>query len=202
MRAIIFILGILLTTIVSAKDLGTLGKTFPIAEMDFLEYIQQKLADMNKNGQLQSLQTEFKKRVKEHLYRPTPTYLPKAKNDKTWVFEPSIRVSHDVLDHKGRVLVKQGTFINPLDRVQLTSTLLFFDGDDKEQLDWVTQEALKYPKVKLILTSGSVKSTVTKLKQAVYFDLNGFLITKFHIRHLPAKVAQHEYHLVVSEVAL
>ena len=55
-----------------AKDYGVFGKTFEIAEMDFLEYIQQKMKGMQANGEWKTVQSEFKKRVKEHMARPTP----------------------------------------------------------------------------------------------------------------------------------
>jgi conjugal transfer pilus assembly protein TraW len=202
MRAILLIIGLFYLSIVSAKDFGVLGKTFVIAEMDFLEYIQQKMTSMQANGEWKTVQSEFKKRVKEHLARPTPTNLPRAERDKTWFFNPSITVPYDVKDSHGEVLVRQGTVINPLERVGLSSTLIFFDGDDEAQVSWVAQELKQHQKVKLILTAGSVKDVVNQFKQAIYFDLNGFLVTKFQIKHLPVRVVQAGKHLLIKEVSI
>lgn len=187
---------------VGAKDLGVVGKTFVIAEMDFLEYIQQKMADMQASGEWKTVQSEFKKRVKEHLARPTPTHLPKAEVDKTWFFNPSLTVPYDVKDSRGEVIVKQGTVINPLDRVGLSSSLIFFDGDDETQVSWVAQELKQHQKVKLILTAGDVKDVANNFKQAIYFDLNGFLVTKFQIKHLPVRVVQAGNRLLINEVSI
>jgi conjugal transfer pilus assembly protein TraW len=188
--------------IASAKNYGVMGKTFVIAEMDFLEYIHQKMMGMQANGEWKTVQAEFKKRVKEHLLRPTPTSLPRAEDNKTWFFNPSLTVPYDVKDHNGQILVKQGTVINPLDRVGLSSTLIFFDGDDKEQVAWVGEEIKQHAQVKLILTAGSVKDVANEFKQAIYFDLNGFLVAKFQIKHLPVRVLQEGKHLLINEVTI
>ncbi len=202
MRVLLLLVCLLYLPMVSAKNYGVMGKTFVIAEMDFLEYIHQKMRTMQAHGEWKTVQAEFKKRVKEQLVRPTPTYLPRAEVNKTWFLNPSLTVPYDVKDHHGQILVKQGTVINPLDRVSLSSTLIFFDGDDEEQVAWVAGEIKKHSKVKLILTQGSVKEVADAFKQAIYFDLNGFLVAKFQIKHVPVRVLQEGMHLRINEVSL
>lgn len=202
MKKLLLIICMLYLPFAEAKDYGVFGKTFEIAEIDFLEYIQQKMKGMQANGEWKTVQSEFKKRVKEHMARPTPIRLPRAEVNRTWFFNPSLAVPHDVKDSHGQVIVKQGTVINPLDRVGLSSTLLFFDGDDEAQVAWVTQELTQHQKVKLILTSGSVKEVANQLKQAIYFDLNGFLVAKFQIKYLPVRVFQAGKRLQINEVTV
>ncbi|AAU28152.1 TPA: type-F conjugative transfer system protein TraW [Legionella pneumophila] len=202
MKKLLLIICMLYLPFAEAKDYGVFGKTFEIAEIDFLEYIQQKMKGMQVNGEWKTVQSEFKKRVKEHVARPTPIRLPRAEDNRTWFFNPSLAVPYDVKDSHGQVIVKQGTVINPLDRVGLSSTLLFFDGDDEAQVAWVTQELTQHQKVKLILTSGSVKEVANQLKQAIYFDLNGFLVAKFQIKYLPARVFQAGKRLQINEVTV
>lgn len=202
MKKLLLIMCILYLPFANAKDYGVFGKTFKIAEMDFLEYIQQKMQAMQANGEWKTLQSDFKKRVKEHLARPAPTHLPKAEVNTTWFFNPSLSVPYDVRDNQGQVIVKKDTVINPLDRVGLSSTLLFFDGDDEAQVSWVAQELTQHHRVKLIITSGSVKEVANQFKQAIYFDLNGFLVSKFQIKHLPVSVFQAGKRLQINEVSL
>ncbi|HAU0201948.1 TPA: type-F conjugative transfer system protein TraW [Legionella pneumophila] len=202
MKKLLLIICMFYLPFADAKDYGVFGKTFEIAEMDFLEYIQQKMKGMQANGEWKTIQFEFKKRVKEHIARPTPTRLPRAEVNRTWFFNPSLTVPYDVKDSHDQVIVKQGTIINPLDRVGLSSTLLFFDGDDEAQVAWVTQELTQHQKVKLILTSGSVKDVANQLKQAIYFDLNGFLVAKFQIKYLPVRVFQAGKRLQINEVTV
>lgn len=200
MKQLLVILCMLYLPIVSAKDYGTYGKTYVIQEQDFLDYIQQKIKGMQASGAWDALQSEFKERVEEHVMRPTPHVLPRALETRTWVFNPSISVPYDVKDHQGVVIVKKGTVVNPLDRVSLSHTLLFFDGDDEAQVAWVEREQTLHSKVKLILTNGSVKESANHFKQAIYFDLNGFLISKFQIKALPARVFQKGNQLEINEV--
>lgn len=202
MKKLLLIICMFYLPFAEAKDYGVFGKTFEIAEMDFLEYIQKKMKGMQANGEWKTIQFEFKKRVKEHIARPTPTRLPRTEVNRTWFFNPSLTVPYDVKDSHDQVIVKQGTIINPLDRVSLSSTLLFFDGDDEAQVAWVTQELTQHQKVKLILTSGSVKDVANQLKQAIYFDLNGFLVAKFQIKHLPVRVFQAGKRLKINEVTV
>ncbi|HCU6011367.1 TPA: type-F conjugative transfer system protein TraW [Legionella pneumophila] len=202
MKKLLLIICMFYLPFAEAKDYGVFGKTFEIAEMDFLEYIQQKMKGMQANGEWKTIQFEFKKRVKEHIARPTPTRLLRAEVNRTWFFNPSLTVPYDVKDSHDQVIVKQGTIINPLDRVGLSSTLLFFDGDDEAQVAWVTQELTQHQKVKLILTSGSVKEVANQLKQAIYFDLNGFLVAKFQIKYLPVRVFQAGKRLQINEVTV
>lgn len=201
-RGAIAILLLLIFSLAQAKDFGLMGKTYAIAEVDFLTYIQEKIKSMQDSGQWSQVERDFKKRVKAHIIRPTPTHLPRAEKDKKSLFNPSIEVPYDVRDVTGRVIVQKSTVVNPLDRVILHSTLIFFDGDDKAQITWVKDAIKEHKTVKLILTSGSIKTTTDTFKQAVYFDLNGFLINKFHITALPAFVKQEGYRLAVNEVAL
>lgn len=202
MKGLLALLCIFHLSVGLAKDYGVMGKTYPIAEQDFLEYIQQKLGVLTANGDLDRAQSEFKKQVKAHLIRPMPTHLPRTLEDRISFFNPSFAAPFDVRDTNGQLIIKKGTVINPLERVSLSSTLLFFDADDKAQLNWVAEELKHHTKVKLILTSGSIKDTTHHFNQAVYFDLNGFLITKFHIASLPARIQQVGHRLQISEVAV
>lgn len=202
MRIILIILCCTYLPFALAEDLGVFGKTFVISEMDFMEYIQRKMQLMQENGEWKRVQNQFKKTVKKHINRPKPLNLPRATADRTWLFNPSVTVPYDVTDAQGNLIIPKGTIVNPLDRVGLSSALLMFNGDDKEQVAWVMQEQKKHSKVKLILISGSIKQTVNQMKQAVYFDLNGFLCQKFKITHVPALVYQVGNRLQIQEVAL
>ena len=202
MKTCLLVLFLVFIPWVHATDLGVFGKTFVIAEMDFMEYLQNKIKTMQERGEWNTVQNQFKRRVKAQINRPTPLYLPRATEDKTWAFNPSVTVPYDVTNAQGTLIIPKGTVVNPLERVGLSSTLLFFNGDDPEQVVWAESEQKKYIKVKLILTSGSIQETVNQFKQAIYFDLNGFLCGKFKITHMPARVMQAGNRLQINEVRL
>ena len=202
MRILSVIIFIGISALGYAKDYGVLGQTYEIAEQDFLEYIEAKINRMQSNGQWHQLEEQFTQQVKKKVERPTPVALSKAQESRTFLYNPSIVAPFDVHDNQGHLIVSKGTVINPLDRIQLSSTLLFFNADDPEQLDWAIAESKLHSKIKLILTSGSIKSTTRLFKQAAFFDLNGFLTTKFGIQAVPAVLTQSGKRLQISEVKL
>ena len=140
MKTILLVLFLVYVPWVHATDLGAFGNTFVISEMDFMAYLQNKIKTMQERGEWNKVQNQFKSRVKAQINRPTPLYLPRAIEDKTWAFNPSITVPYDITNAQGALIIPKGTVVNPLERVGLSSTLLFFNGDDKEQVAWAVQE--------------------------------------------------------------
>ena len=61
-----------LSPLSQAKDLGTWGDTWPVAEQSFLAFIQTRLATMMHDGTLSALQHQFVQRVEAHALRPVP----------------------------------------------------------------------------------------------------------------------------------
>lgn len=200
--AFLILLGLLAHTPAQAHNLGVVGQTYAITEEDFLNYIEHKIKSLKAKGEWKKLEEQFQQRVVSHLERPRAQHLPRAQENKTYTYDPSFTAPYDVWDTQGHLIVKKGTVINPLERISLSSTLLFFDGEDEEQCAWALRQAQKYKAVKFILTSGSIKSATHFFKQAVYFDLKGFLINKFHIKVLPVKVQQQGSKLLIHEVKL
>jgi conjugal transfer pilus assembly protein TraW len=187
-----------------AKDLGVWGEIYPIAEEDLLNFILHRIETMQKNGEWQALQNQFRDKVAKHADRPQPiSFLTKTTEAKNWEYDPSITVPYDLKDVTGKVFVKAGTIVNPLRFVMIHKVLLFFDGDDKDQVAWAEKFMQKrLRKVKLILVNGSVSDQVNYFHQPIYFDQAGRLITRFHIQHVPAVVVQEGLHLKISEIVL
>jgi conjugal transfer pilus assembly protein TraW len=190
--------------IVHANDLGVVGQIYSIAEEDFLNYIQNKVSAMKKNGEWSKLQKRYQTIVREKSERPTPVkMISKATVNRSWKYDPSIVVPFDLKDLKGRVFAKQGTKFNPLSMVTLKSVLLFIDSDDKSQVEWAENINKDYQgKTKIILINGSIKDEAKRFKKPIYFDQEGRLTTRFHIEHVPAIVTQQNDLLKVSEVVL
>lgn len=159
---------------------------------------------MEKNGEWQKLQNEFRDNVKKHADRPLSVEsVTRAQNIKIWFFDPSVTFQNDIVDAEGRVIAKAGTTINPLKFINLHKRLLFFDGDDKDQVAWVKKinEVLQH-KTKLILTNGSVSDAEKQFSSPIYFDQEGRLVKRFGIEHVPCVVQQDGLKLKISEVAL
>ncbi len=202
MRAAILVLSLFLINSALAYNHGVLGRIYPINEMDLIEFIQNQLRQKEKSGELARLNAEFLKKTKAHIDRPSGVRLKPAVRSRSWKFNPEIVLSRDIYDSENHLIAKKGEHINPLDRVNLTSTLLIFDGDDARQLKWIEEELLKTNKAKLILTSGSIEKACRLFKRAVYFDLNAYLVKKFQISALPVKVEQQGKRLLIQEIVV
>lgn len=192
----------LLSPLLYAKDLGVIGQTYPIQEMDFLEFIHQRLQILQQSGNLKKLNSQWIENVKNHADRPLSLgYISKTLTPRSWNMTPAITVPFDLRDHQGRIFAKAGTVINPLQWVSIHKPMLFFDGDDKDEVLWAKELNKKLNnQTKLVLVKGSISQQTKAFQQPIYFDQAGRLISRFHIQHVPAIVEQEGLNLKISEV--
>ncbi|MBA3814775.1 MAG: type-F conjugative transfer system protein TraW [Alphaproteobacteria bacterium] len=189
-----------------AKDLGVHGALAPIEEIDPIEIIQQKLKVMEESGELKKRNVELQKKARASVERPKLVEgITRATSSRTFTFDPTYIAKEDLYDHQGRVFAKKGTKINPLENISLSQNLVFFDGDDGEQLAWVKDQLAKPEGLKptrLILVRGTPLKLAEELEIPVYFDQSGTLTTKLAIKHVPAFVSQVNLHLKIEEIIL
>ncbi|MEN4931780.1 type-F conjugative transfer system protein TraW [Erwinia billingiae] len=198
---------VLLTGVLSlpagAKELGTTGHLFPIAEPDLLTFIGQRLQGMKDSGEMDRLQAEAEARVKAHAVRPAPVAgLTPAKTDRSWRYDPTFTVRETIRDMRGNVIARAGDQVNPLDKIPYSETLYFVDGDNKTQMAWVKQQLAGQQNFKVILVSGNIHDSSIALDEPVYFDQYGTLTTKFGLEHTPVRITRDDSWLKVQEVAL
>lgn len=187
---------------VLAKDLGVHGHVTAIAEQDLLIVIQQRLHSLEESGELKILQQQWLDRSEQKARRPDRvSTVTTATQDKQWYFDPSFTLDRDIHNAQGIIIAAQGTVINPLETINLSQALLFFDGDDVKQLAWVKQQQEHTPAT-LILVNGNVPDTSDRVGQIVYFDQDGRLSTYFNISQVPAIVKQDDLMLEITEVVL
>lgn len=183
---------ILLTSLVAvgfAKNIGTEGQTYPIKEQDFRQFIQQRLAEMKKEGKIKAYEKEAQERVSKEVYHPPTLNLPMQSDTQTYYIDPSIKLNRPIVDNTGRVLVKAGTIVNPFKTVHLKETLIFFNGDNAEQVNWVKHHYRKYKWVKFILTGGDIRDAANSFGR-IYYDQYGIISKKLHIKNTPAVAEQ------------
>lgn len=179
----------------SIKDYGIQGHTFSIFELSLLEVITTKLQSVQQSGQLAKLQDQFKDRVKAKVMRPVPVKgICHTETERTFTFDPSITQQGDVKDHRGNIVVKDGTTVNPLDHLAWGRPWVFIDGEAPEQINWaLTQDA------DIILVKGTPLDLQAAHNKWFYFDQAGVLSHKFGIKQVPAIVAQQGKVLVIQE---
>jgi len=187
-----------------AKDCGVMGETYTIIETDFLEFIQSRIESMQQNGKWQQVQVNMQQHAIQYRDRPHAVKnISRAEEVKSWKFDPSIVLDHDLTTHEGKLIARAGTRINPLEYMSLSKTLIFFDGDDETQVKWVIELDKKLKgRDKLILVNGSVINQEKKFSQSIYFDQSGTLTLRFGITHVPATVTQNGLRLRITETRL
>ena len=87
--------------------------------------------------------------------------------------------------------------------MNMDSELIFFDGEDSEQLEFaIDLYKNSFKKPILILTGGSPIKLEKKYKLDFYYDQDGVIIKKLGIKAVPALVVQEGRKLKVKEVML
>ena len=173
---------------VFAKDLGTIGDIWEIQEQNLLSLIDERLKEQFEGKSEEEIQAEVKKRLEENALRPPPVYLPVATVDSERSFDPSYTVERDLADHKGQIFARKGQVVNPFDTVPFARTLIFIDGDDEKQIEWIKSFKPETQMVKIILLNGNLREVTEKLDTDLYFDQNGALVKRFGIKAVPSVI--------------
>lgn len=187
-----------------AKDLGVQGHIYQIEEPDLLEYIYSTLGDMQSSGELSNLQEQWKRDFKKKVMRPKPVEgVVVTSEEKVFYFDPTIEVMDDIRDHRGALIHKAGTRLNPLNYVHLGQMLVFIDGDDEKQVEWALKiiPSEHEPK-KIILVKGSPIELMRSTKVRIYFDQQGYLLRQLGITQVPAIAVQEGDKILVREKKL
>ncbi|MBX9697500.1 MAG: type-F conjugative transfer system protein TraW [Alphaproteobacteria bacterium] len=188
----------LLCTESAAKDFGVQGATVAITERSLLEVIEEKLVRASKTGQLASIQKEAQEKVSKKAQNPTRVKnIHKTTKSRRFHFDPTLTVDHDIKDHQGQIIHPKGTRINPLETLSWGEPLVFLDGEDENQVNWVLKH---HPKAKFVLIGGKPLDLSKQYQKRFYFDQGGALIKKFKIQQVPARVSQEGYRLLIEEI--
>lgn len=202
----IYVMATLISTVAccaQAKDFGVVGRTWEIKEKDAIEVIKGKLTHMEKTGALEQHNQIVKERIENNIRKPQSLNVPAANAERIYEFDPSIVVKEDLRDARGVIFHKKGTVVNPLNTVSMPYQIVFFDAENKKQLEYVLElyNAAEI-KPKLILTGGSPIHLEKEYGIDVYFDQRGVLIKQLGIQAAPAIVWQNAKILQIKEVRL
>lgn len=183
-----------------ARDYGQHGAVFPVIEADLLAVIHRKLNAMQASGAIDAANRRLAARTAAHVRRPPRVPgIAAARAPRAWSVDPTINVAEDLRDGRGKVIVRAGARVNPLDTVPLRQPLAFLDGDDPAQIAWARGDAAAR-RAKLILVGGSPFALMKAEQRRFFFDQGGRLVRHFGIRAVPALVEQQGRVLRVREL--
>lgn len=188
----------------SAVDLGTIGPTYEIAEPHLLAFIEQRLREKERSGELQRLAEAARARGIDTVRQPPPVEgLRTTERPRTFYVDPSFTLDRNITDPQGRLMFAAGTRKNPLEVVSLSRHLLFFDARDPRQVKHARELSGRYAgRIKPILTGGSYLDLMKAWRVPVYYDQSGTLTRRFGIRQVPALVSQDGLRLRIDELGL
>lgn len=202
--AVIAIL-VFITEVVYAKDLGKVGTTFEIEEEGFTEMMMRKLGEVD----MEKEKKKMEKIARERIENPKPVEgIKPATKNRSFYFDPSYVVKEDIVLPNGKVIHKAGTKVNPLDTMKFNRRLLFIDGNNEKQLDWLKSK-LKSEFDRIILINGSVlklkrefaeSKQHKKYRDVIFFDQFGELTGRFGIKASPAIAAQKKKKIRIDEI--
>ena len=185
-----------------ATDLGTLGRTYEIAEPHLLQMIEQRLREKERSGELARIEQDARNRGTEAVRSPAPiASVQTTAKPRTFYFDPTYTLDRNILGARGELMFAAGTQANPLDVVSLSRHLLFFDARDSRQVRQARALMARYQgKVKPILTGGSYLDLMKSWRIPVYYDQQGLLTRRLGIAQVPALVSQEGKRLRIDEM--
>lgn len=198
-------LALLLPIAATAGIVGRAGKVYPLVEEDFVTYMQRRSQEALANGEIDRKRAEIETRARKAFFDPDPVAgIAPASEERVYHVDPGIVVEEDIRDHQGKLVVAAGTYVNPLDRVRLERTLLFFDASDARQRRIAQQIIAKRGKLRVtaILIAGAPAPLEREWDMPIYFDQGGVLSKRLHLTQTPAVVTQDERRLRVHVLAV
>ena len=179
-----------------AKELGTFGMTYRIAERDALAEIEERAKQVDWHKVLD------KRKVENFQGPPDRVRLPRAKRNRNFPVDMTYTTEIDVPDGKGGILYPKGYNFNPLDYVTYPKTLVVIDGADPDQVKWFA--ASEYDKrldVTLLLTGGSFGAVSKKISCPLFYA-DRKIVERLKLQAVPSVVRQKGRIMEVTEVKL
>jgi conjugal transfer pilus assembly protein TraW len=183
-----------------AKDFGTHGPIWEIAEPNLLEVIQARLSAMQESGELDAMQREMQDITRAYVNRPRPVQgLLPAEEAHSYEVDLSITLDRDLMDHRGVVFARAGTRINPLEYSHFNQRIVVFDGDVPEQVAFALSEGNELDTL-LVLTNGAPLELMRSHGRRFYFDQDAQITARFQITRLPSVITRGDRVMRVEEV--
>lgn len=184
----------------ASGDLGRLGDVYDIAEIDLLEEIKRRMAAIDWRQKQQQAIARFWEQQKFEV-------LPVALEDRERVIDMTVTAPRDLTAPNGRLIIRAGQTVNPLDKMRFGLCLIVFDATETSQVQWVRQLSCQDKKARVMYLTTSVsrqdgwndlKALETSLNSSVYL-LTPDVRSRFQLQHVPSLVEQTGKHLVVRE---
>ena len=182
------------------KDFGVFGTTFPIKEKNIITVLKSKMHASQGKELLAKMEEKRSKIIKEEHYQPKAVEeIEPTLRVNSYLFDPSISLSHDLFDHQGTCFYKRGDSLNPLAHMTLSKEYVFIDGTRSKQVQWARKKQQKAPTM-IVLVSGDPLTLMKEHQTHLYFDQEGAMTRRFNLTHVPCVMRQEGKMLRITEV--
>lgn len=189
-------MAVLVVSTANARELGTVGATYAIAEKDALVEIEQKAKGIDWSKVIK------RKPIEEYSGPEDRVSLPRAARDRSIPVDMTYTLQIDVPDGRGGVLYPKGYTFNPLDYISFSKTLVVINGNDQEQVKWfVASEYKGRVDVMLLLIEGHYGRLGKKLDVPLFYA-DSQIVERLHLAAVPSVVKQEGKEMVVREIAV
>ena len=196
MKWLLLILATFSVSVAQARDLGTVGATYPIAEKDALTEIEERAKSIDWSKVIK------RKPIEDYDGPQDRVSLPRAAKNRSFPVDMSSTLQMDIPDGKGGILYPKGYTFNPLEYVTFTKTLVVINGNDPEQVKWFAGSEYKGRiDVTVLLTEGHYRKLGKKLDVPLFYA-DSTMIERLRLSAVPAVVRQEGKVMVVQEFAL
>ena len=185
-----------------STPLPNIGPIYEIIESDVIEFMEHRLKRLEKTGELAKINAQFNEQAIRHIEQPKKVVgIKNTVNPRKFYYDPTVSAPFDLQDANGRIFHRKGDQVNPLDTVKLMSNLIFIDGANNTQINWMLKEDrnVEVPNT-IILVNGKPIELMKRLEKMIYFDQHGLITKKLGITQVPAKVSQEDYKLLIEEI--
>ena len=195
-KVFIFILvfGFLPASFSSGKNLGAIGRTYPIVEPDLVEEIKAAI-DYEKLAKVMAEQRRNYQAKDIHA-------LPTVKRDRTFLVDMTYTLDHDIPGENGQIMYRRGINWNPLDYVSLQGPLVVINSEDEKQVEWFLKSPYnKNRQVKLLISAGFAAPLMKQLDRPVFY-LTKTIADRLQLAAAPCVITQNGKKMMVQEVKI
>lgn len=179
-----------------AKNLGSFGRTYPVAEKDALTEIEDRARQVDWNKVLD------KKKAENYQGPPDKGSLPRVQRERVRQIDMTYTTEIDVPDGKGGILYPKGYTFNPLEYLTYSKTIIVINGNDKAQVAWFKDSAYsRQLDVTLLITEGAFGVIAEQVDRTVSYA-NNKIISRFQLTAVPSIIRQKGKLMEVTEIVV
>jgi len=172
----------------------TIGDTWPIAEEDIAERMRATAKGYDWDAWKHTLTADLAQKFTEG------NPLPYALSDDSYLVDMGVTFPEDVKDKNGKVLIKAGTRINPLERTNVPGgAIMVIDPADARQIA-MAQVWLKRWPAGIVMVTRYVPDGIGQLGVKVMM-LDHLSTVRFHLQFVPSLLTAQDGQLLVKTYA-